>query len=125
MATDLGTQWLLADAKRLGLTLRQYEQQFNLHLMPSDRDITENEIALSDQPIEATGYSSDPASFVPYDDEHMVRFEDAGGPQSALVTDDQLRKADLILRNSKIKPRPSELRRTLGFAAPSRVKSIA
>lgn len=125
MRSDPGTQWLLADARRLGLSIRQYESQFNIVLAPQEQAIAEQEVALGDLPLPATGHSSDPASFVPYDDEHMVRYDDAGTPRTALVNDVQLQQAALLLKNSRRRPRPAQLRERIGLVAPPLVKGVA
>ena len=106
---DPALDYFLADARRLGLSLRQYESQFKIQLAPSERAIFEKEMALGDQPIEAQGFSADPASFVGEDDV-AVRHE--GGV--SVVDRPTLSRAALILDNGK--PRtPADMRKLLGI----------
>lgn len=125
MTFDEGTRWLLADAKRLGMSVRQYEKQFRIKLPSGERDIAASESAIGDQPIQATGFSADPAEFVGQDD-LLVRYEDKEKHRRTAVlsvSDPRLRRratrscaSDL----SAIRPGPETPARSSGPRTPRR-----
>lgn len=59
MAHDPAIDVFIADAKRLGLSPRQYEQKFHIQLMPSEQAIRQHETTVGDLPVEAFGISTD------------------------------------------------------------------
>lgn len=59
MATDPAVAIFLDDARRLGLSPRQYEDKFHINLMSAERSIRAHETTVGDLPVEAFGISYD------------------------------------------------------------------
>lgn len=71
---DPALQWFLDDAKRLGLSVREYEKRFDIILMPREKEVSSHETALDTVPVGAIGFSADPADIITEPDEvTMVR----------------------------------------------------
>lgn len=125
MALDEGTRWLLEDAKRLGMSVRQYEQQFRVKLPSGERDIAASESPIGDQPIQATGYSSDPADIIG-DDDILVRYEDTKKHRrTAVLSRSDPRLRDQLTRScvadpSGIRPDRGSSARSSGPRTPQR-----
>lgn len=90
--TDPALQWFLDDAKRQGLSIREYEKRYKIILMPKEHELAANEFPIENAPVGADQLLVDPPNDIEPEPHIMVRVDG----KTYLVNAEDLSLADCL-----------------------------
>lgn len=89
---DPALQWFLDDAKRQGLSIREYEKRNKIILMPREHELSTNEFPIENAPVGAPQLLVDPLDSIEPEPQIMVRVDG----RTLLVNADDMSIADCL-----------------------------
>lgn len=72
---DPALQWFLDDAKRQGLSIREYEKRYKIVLMPQEHELSAHEFPIENAPVGAEQLLVNPLDSIEPEPHIMVRVD--------------------------------------------------